>query len=189
MDISITGKHLELTDPIKEYARKKILSLEKYFRRDGDWANAVLSAERGQFYIEVTIGGTGSGTVMYAHALTPDMYASIDAVREKLEKQVKKYKDKMKNEKKRRSRLDANIVRNKMLEGDVSEDYAAAGEDAAPDDIVMKKIPMSKPMTVQEAKAQLDLDGNVFLAFHNVENYKVNIIYKRKDGRYGLLEP
>jgi len=188
MDISITGKHLELTDPIKAYIRKRILSLEKYFRREGDWANAILGTEREMFLVEVTIGGTGMGTVIYAQASTPDMYASIDAVKEKLEKQVKKLKDKFKSEKKRKSIHAATEDKEKMLAASGAE-YAPGPDEGAPEDVIVKKIPVTKPMAVDEAKAQLGLSGNIFLVFQNADNYRLNIIYKRKDGKYGLLEP
>ncbi|OIN97816.1 ribosomal subunit interface protein [Candidatus Desantisbacteria bacterium CG_4_10_14_0_8_um_filter_48_22] len=188
MDISITGKHIELTDPIKAYIRKRILSLEKYFRRDGDWANAILGAEREMFLAEVTIGGTGKGTVIYAQASTSDMYASIDAVKEKLEKQARKFKDKLKSEKKRRSMLGATHDKEEMLAAS-GAGYAPGPGEGAPEGVVVKKIPVTKPMTVDEAKAQLDLSGNIFLVFQNADNYRLNIIYKRKDGKYGLLEP
>lgn len=178
MQIVITGKHLEVTDAMRNYIDKKIGKLEKYFRREDDWANVVLGMERGQFFTEVSIGG--SGTIIYASACTPDMYASIDEVVEKLKKQIKKFKEKLKTEKQRRARLA--IAEKKMSYASSESDLPEADEE-----IVRRKIPLEKPMSLEEARMQLDLSGNIFLVFYSSENHSVNVIYKMKDGRYGVF--
>jgi len=187
MQIKIGGKHLEITEGLRNYATEKIEKLERFFRRESDWANIVLGLENGQFLAEVSIGG--GGTVFYARACTPDMYASIDEVSEKLKKQIKKYKEKLKAEKKRKSRLIASLDRERLLSGEEYIQSSQIPEGVLPEYIVRRKIPLSKPMFIQEAKAQLDLSGNIFLVFYNAENNQINVIYKRNDGRYGLFEP
>lgn len=179
MQIAITSKQIQITPAIRNYVDEKIGRLEKYFRREGDWANVTLEMERGQFFAEVSAGGVG--TTLYASARTADMYASVDEVVEKLKKQIKKFKEKLKIEKKRRARL---AVAEKKMNYAISE--LDTGEYS---DIVRRKMPFEKPMSAEEAKMQLDLSGNIFLVFYNSENHGVNVIYKMKDGRYGIFMP
>ena len=178
MQISVTGKNLEITEAIRNYVNKKIGNLERYFRREGDWANVILWTERGQFLVEVSAGGGGSA--IYAQARTEDMYASIDEVAEKLKKQIKKYKEKIKAEKQRQARS-AIAEKRRSLEPPGLEMEEPLEE------IVNRRMPFDKPMSVEEAKMQLDLTGNIFLVFYNAETYGVNVIYKMKDGRYGIF--
>lgn len=177
MQVTATGKHLEITNAMMNYIEKKIGNLEKYFRRENDWANVVLGVERGQFFAEVSVGG--GGVVLYARASTPDMYASIDEVAEKLKKQIKKYKEKIKTEKQRMARL---MIAQKKAS-------FATPELESEEQIVRRKIPFGKPMSIEEARMQLDLSGNIFLIFYNDEDFKINVIYKMKDGRYGVFMP
>jgi putative sigma-54 modulation protein len=180
MEITTTGKHLDITDAMRDYVGKKIGSLEKYFRREGDWANVILCTEGGQFLAEVSLGG--GGIVIYAKAYTPDMYASIDEVADKLKKQIKKYKEKIKTEKQRRARLV--VAEKKMNYVDVETEMTEFG-----DQVLKKRIPSEKPMSVEEAKMQLDLGDSIFLVFYNVDTHVINVIYKKKDGKYGVYMP
>jgi len=180
MQITITGKRLEITEAMRNYIDEKIGKLEKYFRRENDWADVILDMERGRFFAEASVGG--GGAVLYASARTPDMYASIDEVTEKLKKQVKKYKEKIKTEKQRMARLA--IAEKKMSYMTPELETGVSGEET-----VKRKIPFEKPMSVEEAKIQLELSGKIFLVFYNAENYGVNVIYKMKDGRHGIFMP
>jgi len=179
MEISITGKDFEVTEAIRNYIIKRIGHLEKYFRRDNDWAKVVIKQERGEFLIEVSMGG--GKAVIFAETRTPDMYASIDEVAEKIKKQVKKYKERNKDEKKRLGRLAFRKERTSF-----SED-GSFQEDQASENIIKRQLPFEKPMSVEEARMQLDVAGNVFFVFYNSETQHINIIYKRKDGKYGLF--
>jgi len=162
---------------VKAYAEKKIRKLEKFLEGATD-VQVVLSVIREEHIVEVTVGF--DGLLLRGEESTGDMYASIDLVVEKLEKQALKYKTRL-----------SKALRNKnrrLAEGKPAEQEQYPGEDE-PKVVKTKRFPV-KPMDVQEAILQMNLLGHDFFVFANSEsNDAVNVLYRRKDGNYGLIDP
>lgn len=174
MKITVTGKNIEITDALKDTVNRKISKLEKYFNPDVE-AQATLSVQKSRHIIEVTI--PFDGVILRGEESTDDMYASIDKVLDKLEKQILKHKTRLGR------RLRVNSLKTLDVKpGDMDE------EEYNPMVVKTKKFAI-KPMPVEEAILQMDLLGHSFFVFLNADTEEVNVLYKRKDGKYGLIEP
>ncbi len=175
MKIIVRGKNLNITPALKEYAEKRINKLSKYF--NGADAQVNLSVAKESHIVEVTV--LVNGLILRGEESTDDMYASIDLVVDKLEKQIDKHKTKLS----RRLR-DGNIktIVNEQLQRN------QVVEDEEPRIVRTKRFAM-KPMPVEEAILQMDLVGHDFFVFINAETEQVNVVYRRKDRNYGLIEP
>ena len=173
MRFKITGKNIEVTDGLKKAIEDKIGKLDKYFSTEIT-ANVTLSVERDRQKIEVTIPVKGS--IIRAEEVSSDMYVSIDLVEEIIERQLRRYKTR--------------IVNSKQAGGDFSAQYIEKEYDDEPEiKIVRSKKFGIKPMDPEEACIQMDLLGHSFYVFSNSETDEVNVVYKRKNGTYGLIEP
>ncbi len=173
MKIIITGKNLEVTDGLKRAVEEKIGKLERYFSEDTT-AKVTLSVEKDRQKIEVTI--PVKGHIIRSEQVSSDMYVSIDLVQEIIERQLKKYKKKLIDKKQNVvSFSDAFLER---LEEDEEEVK-----------IVRTKQFDIKPMYPEDACVQMELLGHDFFVFCNAETEQVNVVYKRKGGTYGLIEP
>ena len=177
MIINIRGKNIEVTDALGEYVEKRIGKLDKFFDTETE-AQVLLGVTRENNIIEVTI--LLNGMILRGEESTPDMYASIDLVVEKLEKQIEKYKTK----------LNRNL-RQKASKRMVKLDREAQDADPLEDEpkVVRVKRFAVKPMTVEEAILQMNLLSHDFFVFFDAEVEAVSVIYRRKDGNYGLIEP
>lgn len=175
MRFTITGRNIKVTDGLKERVTKKLSKLEKYFTPDTE-AKVALSVTRDDQKIEVTIP-TKLGLIR-AEEISGDMYSSIDLVEEDIEKQINKYKKKLIDKKQ-----SAQSFSQLFLEEDE--------EMEEPDDIkiVRTKKFAVKPMDPMEACLQMELLGHTFYVFQNADTDEVNVVYRRKDGCYGLIEP
>lgn len=176
MKITVIGKNIEVTDALRDTAVKKIGKLDKYFNPDVE-AQVTLSVQKGRHIIEVTI--PFNGIILRGEESTEDMYMSIDRVLDKLEKQINKH----------RTRLERKLKENSFKGMDVPPREAEDDEGEYNPTIVRTKRFAIKPMPVDEAVLQMDLLGHSFFVFLNAETEEVNVVYKRKDGRYGLIEP
>ncbi len=172
MGVQIRGRNIEVTDALKEYINKRLRKLEKYIDNLGE-AQVTLSVVRGFHRIEVTT--PINGMILRGEESTGDMYASIDLVVDKLEKQIEKYKGKLH---KRGARFANNLKTTAPV--NIEEDGPR---------LVRTKRFAIKPMAVDEAVLQMNLLGHNFFVFSNAETEQVNVVYKRKDGNYGLIEP
>lgn len=175
MELNIVGKNIDVTNALKEYADKRLSKLDRYFNKSVE-AQVTMSVVKGTHIVEVTVFLNG-GIILRAEDGTEDMYASIDSVLDKLERQVKKYKTRI-NRKLRQGG-------HKALAEDVLEEVE---EDEYPKIVRTKRFAM-KPMDPEEAVMQMDLLGHGFYVFMNAETEEVNVVYKRKDGNYGQIEP
>lgn len=175
MKIIVRGKNMDVTVALKEYVEKRLGKLEKFSENLQD-GHATLSAIRGRHRVEVTI--PINGWLLRGEEETDDMYSSIDLVVEKLEKQIDKYKGKL-------SRKSKNGVKD-VVAGAVSS--AAGDGDDTPQVLRTKKFAI-KPMAVDEAIMQMNLLGHSFFVFSNAETEEVNVVYRRKDGNFGHIEP
>lgn len=173
MRIIISGRNIDLTDGLKAAVEDKIGKLEKYFTPDTD-VYVTLSVEKERQKIEVTI--PVKGNIIRSEQVSNDMYVSIDLVEEIIERQLKKYKNKLIAQKQ-----NASSFRKEFIEKEVEAD----------DEIKIirtKKFDM-KPMYPEDACVQMELLGHDFFVFVNAESDEVNVVYKRKGGTYGLIEP
>ena len=172
MNVTILGKNMEVTDYLRDLALKKIEKLDKYFPQDTN-ATVVMSVEKSRHIIEVTIPYRGG--VIRGEEVTGDMYASIDNVVAKLDRQIQKHKTKLS----KALRYD---------EAPAVPEYYDDNEGRGPEIVRVKRFSM-KPMSVEEAMLQMDLLGHSFFVFTNGETGDINVLYARKDGNYGLIEP
>ncbi|MBV1818754.1 ribosome-associated translation inhibitor RaiA [Clostridium cochlearium] len=174
MKITVTGKNIEVTNALRNVVEKKLEKLDKYFKPDVE-AQVTLSVEKNRQIIEVTI--PFNGVILRGEEANEDMYASIDLVIDKLERQIRKQKTKL------QKRMHGDSLRFQFIpdyEGDKSKEESK---------IVKTKRFAMKPMSSEEAVLQMELIGHNFFVFENGDTGEVNVIYKRKDGNYGLIEP
>lgn len=177
MAIVVRGKNIDITPALKEYVTKRVGKITKYF--DGasmGEITAILTVNKGRHIVEVTV--PINGILLRGEEETPDMYTSIDLVIEKLEKQIEKYKTKLAR------KLKGGSFKTELIP---AAPLATASEDEF--DIVKTKRFAIKPMVVDEAVMQMNLINHDFYVFANADTEEVNVVYRRKDGRYGLIEP
>ena len=174
MRIIVRGKNIDVTPALRDYVEKKVGKLAKLLD-DVTEAMVTLSVERERHIVEVTL--PVGGRLLRGEMASGDMYASIDLVMDKLEKQVEKYKTKLARKIKNGSVLDMVAPR--------SQEKDKNGE---PQLVRTKRFPV-KPMPVEEALLQMNLLGHDFFVFRNADTEEVNVVYCRKDGNYGLIEP
>lgn len=175
MNISFTFKNFEASEHLKKYARRRMEKLGRFFgKAAGLEVGIVLTVDKIRNICDVSV--VGEGLHLAAREQTNDMYAAIDLVYDKLESQIKKHVSRVKEQRRQ--------ARNATL--DVFT-YNMDGEDAG-DNPVTSRISL-KPMHVEEAMMQLDNGASDFFVFLNAELGRVNIIYRRRNGDYGLLDP
>ena len=186
MELHITGKNVEFTDWLKQYVEKKIGRLDRYLpgiqetrvelvtqnsRRAGDRQVAQLTLRT-------------NGSILRAEEKSDDMFASIDAVVDKMNRQIKRFKDK------RQRGRGRDIDRAEQMETAAIEMEAVAAEEETVSGKIVrtKRFPIG-PMSDEEAIEQMELLGHDFYVFYNVDDNRVNVVYRRADGDYGLLQP
>ena len=174
MQTSVTFKNLDPSDNLKSYIGEKLDKLDKFLDNPAE-ATVVLSIEKFRHIAEVNI--TGDRLNIYGKEETSDMYAAIDMVLDKLEKQIKKNKQKIR---KRRS-----APKDKSITVSREDSYP---EESNTGQIKVRNIEY-KPMDIEEAVMQMDLVNDNFLVFTNARTDKINVLYRRKDGDYGLIQP
>ena len=188
MLIHVKGKHIEVTDALKSYVDKKLQKLEKYFHNIKE-ASVVLSVQRGMHIVEVQLEGDGI-LLRGEERRGTDMYGSIDQVVEKLEVRVKKFKGKLYGKTTEAGPRAKEAIREQVMSEEFGSGEAEpeAGTDTMPAIVRTKRFAM-KPMTPEEAALQMELLHHNFFVFRSAETEDVNVVYKREDGDYGLIEP
>mgnify|MGYP000064533141 CR=1 FL=1 len=176
MQIIVSGKNMDITDFLRDQVIKKVGKLERYFDENTE-VQVTMSVEKNRHKIEVTI--PGNGFFIRAEETTDDMYTSIDKVLDKLERQIHKHK----------TRLEKRIKSGAFkYEKPVFSESIDLGEEKKAKIVKTKRFAI-KPMDTEEAIMQMDLLGHSFFVFTNSQTNEVNVLYKRKDGNYGLIEP
>lgn len=170
----ISGKNIDVTKALRDVIMEKLGKLEKYFSKDNE-AIVTLSVEKQRQIIEVTIPIKGS--VIRAEEEAESMYAAIDMVVDVLERQLLKHKNKL---------IDKHRHHGTFKQEFIDKEYFIEKEDI---EIVRSKKFAVKPMDAEEACMEMDLLGHDFYVFRNRETNEVNVVYKRKRGDYGLIEP
>ncbi len=173
MKFIITGRNIDVTAGLREAVEDKIGKLEKYFTPDTE-VYVTLSVEKDRQKIEVTI--PVKGNMIRSEQVSSDMYVSIDLVEEIIERQLKKYKNKLIDNKQ-----SGGGFRQEFLDMDYTEDEEVR--------IIRTKKFDIKPMYPEDACVQMELLGHNFFVFFNAETEQVNVVYKRKGNTYGLIEP
>jgi putative sigma-54 modulation protein len=196
MHVTVTGRNIELTPALKEYLLDKLHRAQKHFDHPLEVLALLRVAKNpsipNSHTAEITL--KVHGTTIRGEESTENMYASIDLVADKIERQLRKYKTKYWTNNKK--------VLGKTAESEEESVYGVGAEDdrdvavnrALTTDEILPKIVRSKrfplkPMTATEAAAHMDLLGHDFFMFTNVESGQVNTVYHRRDGNYGLIEP
>ena len=172
MRVTVIGKNINVTSALKEIVERKISKLDRYFKPNVE-ARATLTVQKNSQIFEVTI--PFNGVILRCEESTDDMYKSIDLVQAKLERQIRKQRTKLQ----RRS--------NESLRFS-NFDEVALEEDDQGEIVKVKKFNIN-PMSTEEAILQMELVEHNFFVFKDSDTDNVNVIYKRKDGNYGLLEP
>ena len=165
MNFIIVGKNIEVTPGLKSAVEDKIGKLEKYFTPETE-IHVTLSVEKERQKIEVTIPVKGSN----------DMYVSIDLVEEIIERQLKRYKNKLIDQKQSSSYFKKEFIEKEYMDEEEIK-------------IIRSKKFDIKPMYPEDACIQMELLGHNFYVFCNAETDQVNVVYKRKGNTYGLIEP
>lgn len=175
MKITIVGKNIEVTQGLKDAVEERFAKLDKYFTSATE-AKVTLIVDKDRQKIEVTI--PLKGQTLRAEEITSDMYASIEAVTDTIEAQLKKYRAKIIA----RQQADSTTI--------FAQDYLEDTEDETEklQIIRTKKFDM-KPMYPEDACLEMELLGHDFFMFCNAETDEINVVYKRKNGAYGLIEP
>ena len=178
MRVSVIAKNTTVTPALKDMIEKKLSKVKRYFNPDVE-AKATLSVQKNKQKVEVII--PFSGILLRAEEATDDMYKSIDLVINKLERQIRKQRTKL--TRKNHESLRYSQIDEVAFEED---DNKVEEEDGT---VVKTKRFGIKPMSLEEAILQMELIGHNFFIFQDFEENKINVLYKRKDGDYGLLEP
>lgn len=173
MQTSVTFKNVDPSDNLKSYVSDKLDKLDKFLDNPAE-ATVVLSIEKFRHIAEVNI--TGDRLNVFGKEETSDMYAAIDMVLDKLEKQIKKNKQKI------RDRRTTSKGKTAVIGRETLREESETGQ------IKVQNIEY-KPMDVEEAVMQMDIVKDSFLVFTNSRTDKINVLYRRKDGNYGLIQP
>ena len=168
MDITISFRHIASDEGLKKYVEEKMSRLQKFVEIPLD-LHAVLSLER-KYRQRVDVVFTLNGVVINAHEVQNDMHAAVDKILDKLEMRLKRYRDKMKQ----------------YREG--KPKYAETGVEETGGRIIVPRVIDAKPMDPEEAQMQLNASGDGFIIFRDIERGNVCVMYKRKDGNFGLIE-
>ena len=173
MRFIISGKNLDVTEGLKTAVQDKLGKLERYFTPNTE-VHVTLSVEKERQKIEVTI--PVKGNIIRSEQTSNDMYVSIDLVEEVIERQLRKYKNKIVDKKQ-----EGGNFQKAFIDKDYDEDEEVK--------IIRTKRFGIKPMYPEDACVQMELLGHNFFVFHNAETDQVNVVYKRKGNTYGLIEP
>lgn len=169
MKYTIRGQKIEVTDAIRDYAISKIDKMEKYFENPDEVSVKVVFSIRGREQkVEITINSINFD--LRSEVSHSDMYAAIDLAVDKLEQQMRKFKSKL------------------MSKGRVEIVYDDIIDDDDLEEVVKRKKVYLKPMDEEEAIMQMELLGHTFFVFKDIKTEKVNVLYKRLDGAYGVIE-
>jgi putative sigma-54 modulation protein len=173
MQVTVIGRHIEATDALKQYAQEKFSRLEKYLPKAVQAVITLSVVKKVHHIAEAVI--KSNGVLIQASEETEEMYSAIDLLVEKIERRVKRYKEKL---------VDHKHQTNKAALASSPSSY----EDRIPQIIKIKRFDL-KPMLPEEAVMQMELLDKDFFIFSNAGSGHINVIYKRKDGNVGLIEP
>lgn len=180
MNIHLTGRQIEITEPLRSYARSKLAKLQRFIDGITD-IHVILSVEKYRHIAEVNVHSRGN-THLTSVEESNDLYMSIAQAVEKIEAQAKKHRARRRERKRRAER--------RQTAGTLAvlRREAGAEPEAAPQVVESRRF-VVKPLSVEEAVAEMDAESAEFLVFRNAAHDRVNVIYRRPDGNYGLIDP
>jgi len=174
MQVTVIGRHIEATEALKQYAQEKFSRLEKYLPKTSQTVVTLSVVKKVHHIAEAVI--KSNGVLIQASEETEEMYSAIDLLVEKIERRVRRYKEKLVDHKHQTNKAAALAP------------SASSQEERIPQIIKIKRFDL-KPMLPEEAVMQMELLDKDFFIFSNVGSGHINVIYKRKDGNVGLIEP
>ncbi|MDP8938848.1 MAG: ribosome-associated translation inhibitor RaiA [Actinomycetota bacterium] len=185
MDVAVKGRNISLTEALEGYATEKVEKVSKFFDDDKSVSRAEIELihERNPANADPEVAETTlfiNGTVLKAREASPDMYASIDRMYDKLERQVKRYRGRQ---------IDRWQGRTQNSESPEPQPFVVDEEDEIEAKIVRTKQFQMKPMGPEEAVLQMELLDHDFFVFTSADTNDINVVYRRRDGNYGLIEP
>lgn len=193
MNIIVAGRHIEVTGALRARVTEKVGRLSRYFeqvQKAQAWLRVEPYPGRNQV-AEVTLWA--DGVVLRGEEASEDMYASIDLVVGKLEKQISKFRSKVIE---RRRTMAGRRKQQAVAAADAALRRGSEPEEAPPDESASGQVAIRrrkrfemKPMTPEDAAVQMELLGHAFFMFRNAETLEINVVYRRADGSYGLIEP
>ncbi len=178
MQVNITFRHLEPTEALKSHVRGRVEHVQRYLDRPTE-AHAVLHVENLHHHAEITL--KAGRYLLRGTARSQDMYASIDAAADKIERQLKKHKERIQDHKTPGKAFEPVEVRHDVLD-------VLANPDRPSHKVVRSELFQARPMSVDEAVVQLDLLNAKFFVFQNAEDGAINVVFRRDDGNIGLIE-
>lgn len=190
-NIQITGRHLEITDSMKDYAIEKISKVERIMNRIID-VNVIMDIQKMDHRVEIIL--KAGNTKITSSAATNDMYVSIDLAVDKLERQVLRYKSKLQDHHAKGHavlNMTVNVLSPKEIEEDLDLNEGENGEleRFKTHRVVKQETRPLKILTFDEAVMKMELSGDAFMLFKNEADQKLKLIYRRKDENYGIIEP
>jgi len=177
MNIALTGRNVEINNTLRTYAEEKISKFDEKYQLKITTASIILSVQKRRHKAEVVI--KAKGEVIKAEATTEELYAAIDEVVDKLDKQLRKSKEK-RTSRRKSAESQSKLEAPEAASTEVTADSAV---------IVERRQQAIKPMSPEEAAAQLEMSDLNFFVFTNAASNAVNVIYKMADGNFGLIEP
>jgi putative sigma-54 modulation protein len=196
MQLSTTFRHMDASQAVREYAADKLEKIRKYFNKDPISAHAVFSVERGFHHVADLNITLPSGIVINAKETTEDMYSSIDLAAARIERQVRRWKDRIRDHKPHGGPMTS--VRELVIEPEEVEPQPAQTAEAAKPtppapakhnfQVVKDERFTARSLTVEDAVMQLNLLGDELLVFTDAGSGRTSVLYRRKDGKYGLIE-
>jgi putative sigma-54 modulation protein len=196
MQLSTTFRHMDASQAVREYAADKLEKIRKYFNKDPISAHAVFSVERGFHHVADLNITLPSGIVINAKETTEDMYSSIDLAAARIERQVRRWKDKIRDHKPHGGPVTS--VREMVIEPEEVEPQPASGSPSSKPtapapaqhdfQVVKDERFTARSLSVEDAVMQLNLLGDELLVFTDAGSGRTSVLYRRKDGKYGLIE-
>ncbi len=190
MQVAVKGRNMSVTEALERYATEKIERLAKFFDDENSVSRVEVELiyERNPSIPEPEVADATlfiNGTVLKAREASADMYASIDRMSDKLERQVRRYRgrqiDRWHGQKTRQAVAESAPEPPATIVEDEGEEFEAR--------IVRTKQFQMKPMSVEEAALQMELLDHAFFVFKNADTSQINVVYRRRDGNFGLIEP
>lgn len=195
-NISVTGRHMSVTDAMKDYAIEKVSRIERFTDRI---LEVIITMDVQKLDHRVDITMKVNNLKIKSSGISSDMYVSIDMAVHRIETQLLRYKQKLQDHQARGVNeidMTVNVIRphmddelsevNDAIEGNISEDLLALYR---PHKVVSKETKALKTINIDEAIMKMDLSQDAFLVFRNEADHKIRVLYRRDDGNYGLIEP
>lgn len=192
-NIQITGRHVQVTDSMKDYAMDKISKIERFMNRIID-VNVIMDIQKLEHRVEIIL--KAGNMKITSKAVSTDMYVSIDQAVDKLEAQILRYKSKIQDHH-AKGHADLNMTVNVLSPQEIEEDLDVEEENGKeqefnrfkPHRVVKQETLALKTLTYDEAIMKMELSGDMFMVFKNEADQKLKIIYRREDENYGIIEP